>query len=236
MKTCKECKRLVSDSAMSCPNCGADLRNWIARIPIGFRVLIVIVIAIIIIRDCHNNTTDETSNKKNEQTQTVAPAGQNVLLNIHEIILTANKNYSNAQNDIQRSDAYREAMNRIQNTMSQYGGKFENWIGKLIMIKTEKKGGQNLCIEILSSHNSTSIKFETPSSFFDDSGIKMNDPVYDMVRNLKEGDYVNFSGTFLIDKENNFSDESITESGGMRLPEFNIKFTGISKNEGVIGY
>lgn len=225
MKNCKDCGHSVSDTAKNCPKCGADLREWYEKIPRG-AWLIFAVIAIVI--GSKFSKSDKPQDSKNEETITETPASQNALDSIHNALKECQHKYSNSQNEIQQSDAYKEAIGSTQHIMFSYKGHFENWEGKIISISTLEKGGNTLILKITSSQNNSKITFKTPCSILGSCGIKEDNPVYDMVRGLKEGDDVLFSGQFLTDENGDIVEDSKTELGGILLPEFSVLFTSIS--------
>ena len=59
--------------------------------------------------------------------------------------------------------------------------------------------------------------------------IKDGTKVYDQMIELKEGDRVTVSGSFLSGDSDHIAEQSMGESGSMTDPEFTIKISSISK-------
>ncbi len=67
-------------------------------------------------------------------------------------------------------------------------------------------------------------------SLFDNTLIEQSNPLYDIISELKKGDKVKVSGSFLKSIDNDYIYEiSLTENGSMQKPDFVVKFESIEK-------
>lgn len=99
--------------------------------------------------------------------------------------------------------------------MAKRSNGLNNWQGRLTNIYTDK-GGQEATVTI----ESRSITYH--------STISYNSTVYKMLMDVDEEETVIFSGQFET-KDNLLKERSMTESGRMYNPEFEITLTSINK-------
>jgi len=59
--------------------------------------------------------------------------------------------------------------------------------------------------------------------------IKHGSALYQLLASCDEGDLISFDGEFAASKDDHLKENSITESGSMMAPEFEVKITRISK-------
>lgn len=219
---CKHCGNYVSVSAKNCTKCGNDLRYWFEKLSFKAICIILFIFLVPYIWNSYNKQKlakiEETKNKL-----VTNPASQKELIEIHKIVDVSVGQYTHAENDIQRSDAYRQMIGEIQNVLIPYEGIFKNWEGRLLSITTIGKGGEKLSLRISTNAGNKSIIFKSYCEMFGECEIERNNPVYDMVRNLKEGDEILFSGKF-VSENGKLSEDSFTEIGSILEPEFNVEF------------
>jgi len=126
-----------------------------------------------------------------------------------------NKQYQSTSNQVKASYIFNEANNWSERYMAKQEYEFKNWQGKVATIYTDK-GGEEATVTI----ESRIVIYHARISY--------NDSVYKMLINVDEGRMVIFSGSF-IRKENLLQERSVTESGRMYNPEFEIILTAIDK-------
>jgi hypothetical protein len=173
-----------------------------------------------------SGTTKEDSSKE-VKTVTIGNPDQ---IQFHNNLKNYSKKYADQSNEIQKSAVYREVGEYLKKYLKN--GKVEEWEGTLIKIGTTE-GGKKLYISIKSDLEDFDIIYGTWNNELSDystgSMIPLGNPVYDQVAKLNEGDKIIFSAKFIPDNKKGFSEQSITESGFVDEPEYNLKFISIRK-------
>lgn len=103
-----------------------------------------------------------------------------------------------------------------------------DWIGKLVRLKTNTDGKGVVVIEI-----ATGFTIKTYSTQLSDIGSKtLVEPgtkLYSALGELSEGDQVSFSGVFFTKSSDCFEEVSLTMKGSMTSPEFIMRFSSVQK-------
>jgi hypothetical protein len=142
--------------------------------------------------------------------------------------------YDNADTEIKKTNVRFGRKDALSNFFSQAGSlQFDGWAGQVQKITTESDGSAYISIKL----EGTNIEIKTWNNSLSDimshTMIQRNDPLYQSLMNLKEGDQVLVSGTFVASDNNDHPDyiveQSLTEEGSMKEPEFLVKFSQISK-------
>jgi hypothetical protein len=133
--------------------------------------------------------------------------------------------FGSAANELQQS-ALRD---KRRDSLAQIVGnrEIENWRGRIAELKTNSDGKAILSVSI-----APDIEIKTWNNALSDisSGtlIEKWNPVYGSLMNLKVGDTVVFSGTFLFSDNDYVQESSLTIMGSMTQPEFLCKFTSVT--------
>jgi len=144
-----------------------------------------------------------------------------------QAIQSAKAAYKEAPNELIKSAIRTQRGKLIQKAL---GGSrnVSDWIGVLNDMETSSEGKAILEIKLEGTDIQVGTWNNTLSDMFDNTLIPQESPVYFAASQLKEGDRVIFSGTFLPSDGNDYVKESsLTESGSMSRPEFIFKFKAI---------
>ncbi len=226
LKKCVECGKEISSSAKICPHCGkrnptiSSLQKFITFILFCFIIFIVFKIS--------SSDSNDITNKN----LLLPPTVQN---DFHNVNSDFPAKYSEASNEIQKSNVFNYCNNTRKSFAKKIGYQISDWVGKITSIKTDQ-GGDNAFIEIESNADNFKIEYRTYNNTLSDIGtgsvLKKGTYVYNQVGNLKEGDAVNFSGNFFEDSQRGILEASLTELGSIESPEFILRFTDIKKYSG----
>lgn len=149
--------------------------------------------------------------------------------NFLNVINDYKKMYEDAPNELKKSALRTERGIKLKEILNN-SRKFDSWFGTVTEMRTTSKGNAHFAIEI----DGTSISMGTMNSelsdLMDKSLITQNNPLFNVISELKEGDKVLISGEFLDSSKKDFVLEaSLTEEGSMKNPDFLVKFTNVSK-------
>lgn len=137
------------------------------------------------------------------------------------IIMEYAEKYKVETNELKKSKIKTERTKALQN-LKYKPSDIKDWVGHIKSMGTNGDG--NAFVEI--SIPSTTITAKTWNNALSDHEahtlIKQANPIYDKLAEMKEGDVVNFSGTFI-------GYDGITEEGKMVDPGIIIKFSDITK-------
>lgn len=138
--------------------------------------------------------------------------------------------YSNAENSIQES---RTRETRAVQLCAHFSDGFEvrDWQGEVKAIHSTMTG--DVGIELLIAKNLTLQTATTSLTFDNDTQatlISEDSPLYEKVASLASGDTVKFSGAFIKGSDKDcLMEVSVTEAGGMRMPEFIFHVTSLDE-------
>lgn len=135
--------------------------------------------------------------------------------------------YENGQNDFQKGAARPRRASKICSLIRS--PQIDNWVGTVEELSSNSSGYGVLKIRI-SPHATIGT---SNNSFSDSLGeqrtlIAPSDPVFSQVSNLREGQRVIFSGRFSTSQDDCLDETSITQSGSMEDPDFEMRFTNVS--------
>lgn len=140
--------------------------------------------------------------------------------------------YNGADTEIRKTSMRFERKDAIIKYFSGSEGlRFEGWVGEVKDLRTESDGNASVSIKLWG----TETVIKTWNNSFSDSSshtmISRSDVIYRSLMDIKEGDEVTVSGTFIpADSGQDYAREaSLTEGGSMTSPEFIVKFSQISK-------
>lgn len=137
-----------------------------------------------------------------------------------------NEQYSKAPNDIKKSDTFNDARKYSEDFFKVNKNQIKDWKGGITSITTPKGGGE-LWVKVKVGDTGLfgfAVTFQQGTGLTD-KGVPKGTPVYNAVAEMKEDQCVIFSGK--VDPKEN----SVSESGAMSGPEFNIKFSEIKSCE-----
>lgn len=138
--------------------------------------------------------------------------------------------YAAGQNEIQKSLAFNQC--NSQRADFANGEKVRGWVGRLTDISTDQ-GADVVSVTIESTVDGFDVMYSTVSNrvsdFATDSMITPSNPLFNVLAQMKEGDWVTFDASFLThpEGERGIWEGSLTEEGSMGEPEFNVRFSSI---------
>lgn len=133
--------------------------------------------------------------------------------------------FDNAENEIQESQARRARMQAI--AALPIGRVVEGWYGTLENMGTNSEGDAYIAISL-----NRRLAIKTWNNAFSDMSdstlIKSTNPLYEKLGNMKKGQKVIFSGSFLPSDADTFREGSMTIDGAMTDPEFIFRFSDVN--------
>lgn len=158
------------------------------------------------------------------------PAGQ---IALERIRAGAVQPYNAADTQMKKSLVLRQAGSDSFNLVKGARGAVKDWRGKLVELTTDRGGEHAYVIIESSAAQGFKVRYRTwnnaLSDLTDKTAIRVGTPLYAQLAELKPGDEVVFSGTFIPDKATFLKDASLTEAGTIQEPEFLMRFTSIRK-------
>lgn len=134
------------------------------------------------------------------------------------------KLYNAQANEIKASQIYTETNEWSSLFMSNEDFEINSWEGTLATISTDK-GGDYLDVVIESEIDGYHITFQS-TRLLGSGGIAKGTAVYNQIAELSEGQNVAFTGKFK-DEGGKLAENSITESGSVCQPTFEIEFSDV---------
>lgn len=105
----------------------------------------------------------------------------------------------------------------------------KNWTGEVKTLDTNGDG-----LGVLSIKIADNIKVGTwnnaLSDLEDNTLIKKDSPVFEAMASFNEGDQVTFTGKLVTDSEECIGEQSLTDNGSTKTPEFTIRFSKVTKD------
>lgn len=138
--------------------------------------------------------------------------------------------YAAGENEIQKSLVFNQC-NRQRDDFAN-SENVSGWVGRLTDISTDQ-GADVVSVTIQSTINGSDVAYSTVSNrisdFATDSLITPSNPLFNVLAQMKEGDWVTFDASFLAhpEGERGIWEGSLTEQGSMDEPEFNVRFSSI---------
>jgi hypothetical protein len=142
--------------------------------------------------------------------------------------------YEGADTEIKKTNVRFNRKDALANYFSQAGStQFQGWIGRIQKLTTESDGSAFISIQLAGTNIEIQTWNNSLSDILSHTMIQRSNPLYQSLMNLKEGDQVTITGTFIHDEDNKGPDyigeTSMTEEGSMTEPEFLARFSQISK-------
>ncbi|WP_252353884.1 peptidoglycan-binding protein [Acetobacter sp. P5B1] len=143
------------------------------------------------------------------------------------IVDEGRQEYENGQNDFQKGAARPRRASKICSLIRS--PQINNWVGTVEELSSNSSGYGVLKIRI-SPHATVGT---SNNSFSDSLGeqrtlIAPSDPVFSQVSNLRDGQRVIFSGRFSTSQDDCLDETSVTQSGSMEDPDFEMRFTNVT--------
>jgi hypothetical protein len=139
------------------------------------------------------------------------------------------KEYKEQPNELKKSAVRTKRGNLIKGALGN-SRNFKDWIGFVKNMQTTGKGKAIFEVELENSDVTIMTMNNDFSDLFDNTLIDQKNPLYNIIAELKEGDKVSISGVFVESPDNDYIYElSLTESSGMKKPDFIVKFTNVAK-------
>jgi hypothetical protein len=141
--------------------------------------------------------------------------------------------YNQADTEIRKTNVRFERKQAMAKFFSGSDGlRFQNWVGIVKSVTTESDGEAALSLTLLGDSDLTIATWN--NSFSDSSAhtmIARSDSLYGSLMNIKSGDVVRVSGTFLSSGSaaDEIKESSLTEEGAMTSPDFIVRFTEIHR-------
>lgn len=129
------------------------------------------------------------------------------------------KSYDDAANEIKKSEIFLQANEESRRAAAAVNGTAQNWVAKIIKLETSHSGAD------------AKVKLKSPLGSEYETGIftapiEKNGAVYKQLADLKEGDWVRFSGPLVAKTGGNY-EWSLTEHGSLRRPEYQLNLASI---------
>jgi len=135
-----------------------------------------------------------------------------------EILNAFTLKYGRAANDLQKSAVRTERAKELAIKMQDR--RFQGWVGEIYRMTTNSNRDAIVSILI----GKPNIRLENVAH-----PVKHGSELYLLLASCNKGDVVWFDGDFVFSKEDFLKENSLTENGSMMEPEFEIRFTRISK-------
>jgi hypothetical protein len=171
------------------------------------------------------STSSSSSSKSSTAKSITIPSDQQKFIDVVESFY---KPYRDAgDNQLKKSRERKNRKKKLKETMKSMS--FKNWIGKIDTLGTTGDGNGYIEIDPYKSDFSIQTWNNDLSDIGSNTTIKDGTKVYDQMIELKEGDLVSVSGSFLSGDEDYIDEQSMGEDGAMTDPEFTIKISSITK-------
>ena len=218
--TCSTCKKEISKSSDKCPQCGAKMKK---TNKIG--VVISLIALILFIKGFTSGKGAQEADSNNSRLPSSAIQIPSEETKFIDIVTKHTESFESAKNELQES-AFRD-LRKSELSKNFKRRKFEKWQGTIDDLQTNTDGKAILEVKI-----SNGIIIKTWNNALSDIAvhtmIDKNTPVYAALLNMKKGDKIVFSGSFLPSDEDHFEEASLTIQGSMKNPEFLFLFSSIT--------
>ena len=223
---CGTCAKQISVNAKSCPHCGARRKRFSTWKWVGGAFLAIVVVGAIAGGNKSGGNTGSNSGEVapsiSEPAETVLPANQRDFL---AVTVDYKQRFRSASNELQQSalrDERRAAL------LKALGSRLtvENWSGTLRKLETNAEGKAIVTVRL-----ATGVDVLTWNNALSDAMhetmIEKGTPLYAALMNMRVGDPVTISGSFIPSDEDGAWETSMTIDGSMTAPEFLFQFRKI---------
>ena len=136
-----------------------------------------------------------------------------------QLLLDGAADYKAAPNELKKSSIKKTRDKKID-ALLDGSGTFSNWYAVLSEMGTTSEGDAYITVSLPDQLLTLKTWNNGLSDISDKTLIKNGSPLYEVVSNLEEGQYVAVSGNIL-------QEGSVTEAGSMQDPEFIVRFNDI---------
>jgi hypothetical protein len=198
----------------------------------GFVVVAVVLlgIAFAIWRNASSDSASTSAAPTNEsQPESIIPLPQRSFTIMVESFIPR---YNNADTEIRKTNVRFERKDAIVQYFSASGSlRFQEWVGEVQDLKTERDGEASFSVKLKGSETIIGTWNNSLSDSFSHTMISRGDALYPSLMEIKNGDEVTVSGTFIIEGngQDYVREESLTEPGSMTSPEFLVRFSQVGK-------
>ena len=140
--------------------------------------------------------------------------------------------YNSADTEVRKTNVRFERKDAIVQYFSRSGSlRFQEWVGEIRRLTTESDGKAHVSIKLKGSNTIIENWNNSLSDFSSDTMISRGDALYRSLMDVKDGDEVTVSGTFIVEGggQDYVREASVTEEGSMTSPEFIVRFSQIGK-------
>lgn len=106
-----------------------------------------------------------------------------------------------------------------------------NFLGIIKSINSSLEKVDGAYLAVVEVYLGPDIIVRSASGTMSDEGartlISRTNPIYNQLTDMHMGQRVQFSGSFISDNDDCFKEVSLTEGGGMQMPEFMFRFTDL---------
>ena len=190
----------------------------------GKKILILIGVVVVIAAIASqggkekSSSTSSSSKTSSSKSITIPPDQQKFI----DVVESFYQPYRDAgENELKKSRERKNRKKKLKETLKSLS--FKNWIGKIDELGTTGDGHGYIAIDLSGSDFSIETWNNALSDLGSDTLIKDGTKVYDQMIELKDGDMVNVSGTFIKADKDYIEEQSASEYGSMTDPEFTIK-------------
>lgn len=134
--------------------------------------------------------------------------------------------YANAPNEMAAGGQRQKRAKALCKILTDV--KVSRWTGFITKLSSTSDGRGVLTIETGKGVSVTTWN-NALSDLNDNSLLSINNPVFEIAMNLPVGQAVEFSGTFIRDKNDCIREGSLTQSGSMKNPAFIMRFTSLKQ-------
>ncbi len=192
---------------------------------IAIVVVSLAIIAAIFGKSDDKSTSSSSSSKSSTAKSITIPSDQQKFIDVVESFY---KPYRDAgDNQLKKSRERKNRKKKLKETMKSMS--FKNWIGKIDTLGTTDDGHGYIDLDLYKSDFSIQTHNNAFSDMTSNTLIKDGTKLYDQMIELKEGDRVTVSGSFISADKDHILEISMSEDGAMTDPEFIIKISSISK-------
>ena len=173
--------------------------------------------------------TSTTPLDKSQQLDSYIPPLQKSFTSMIESFIPS---YNAADTEIRKTNVRFQRKDAIVRYFSGSGSlRFQGWLGEVQGLRTESDGKASLSVKLKGSETVIGTWNNSLSDSFSDTMISRADNLYPSLMEIRNGDEVTVSGTFIIEGsgQDYVREMSLTEAGSMTSPEFVVRFSQINK-------
>jgi len=231
---CKDCDGLISRRVKTCPHCGRE-RLTVGRL-LGYGALLWVVCYIILVSfdfrtllSFDSKTGADKVENKATESELKQAAFCEAISRYDSMYSTESRKNFYIDQEAKVANIYAARIKKIKSILGN--GEIKRWNGSIEKLGVLEDRGAYLTIKLPCS---------TPTTLEQASIVDINSPLYQDLRRYSVTSNITFSGRFIPppNKAANkirphyayYAEQSLTESGGVREPEFIFEFTAFHKD------